>query len=247
MSFESPYKLLAEELEVEVFKLKKLLEQKQELLEGGGGVFTPTEKTQTATSGKVPVPNAGGVAGTYSYSDIGGGSDAMSWNKGIVAATLKGQGKPGMIPGTDTKVVPYKPHYSNNLGVGMGFGLDDATFERAKQFIGQYSGMVPEKDDPEQDVEIGWKNLNKAASNYVAQDLKQRLSKLGLFNNQDMTANFQNALPDQYSLQTPDVVFGKKLKDQIEKLKGSKTKSSNKANTLKSEKREKLLNSWLKK
>ena len=137
MKQESSYKILSEELEIEIFKLKKLIEQKQELLEGGGGSFLPSEKTQTASSGKVPIPNSGGLAGTFSYNDIGGASDAMSWNSGAAASALKGQGKPGIVPGTDIRVVPNKPHYTNNIGSGMGFGVDDATFARARDFIAQ--------------------------------------------------------------------------------------------------------------
>jgi hypothetical protein len=247
MKTESSYKILSEELEVEIFKLKKLIEQKQELLEGGGGVFTPTEKTQTASSGKVPVPNSGGVAGTFSYSDIGGASDAMSWNSGAAASVLKGQGKPGIVPGTDIRVVPNKPHYTNNIGAGMGFGVDDATFARARDFISQYSDNIPETDDPEQDVKIGWKNLNQAVSNYVSQNLKQSLAQAGLFAGQDMTAPYQQGLPDVYSRYVPDLAFNKKLQDQVAKVTGVKSKGSDVTNKLKMATREKLLNNWLKK
>ena len=247
MKQESSYKILSEELEIEIFKLKKLIEQKQELLEGGGGVFTPSEKTQTASSGKVPVPNSGGIAGTFSYNDIGGGSDAMSWNSGAAASALKGQGKPGIVPGTDIRVVPNKPHYTNNIGSGMGFGVDDATFARARDFIAQYSDSIPETDDPEQDVKIGWKNLNQAVSNYVSQNLKQSLAQAGLFAGQDMTAPYQQGLPDAYSRYVPDLAFNKKLQDQVAKVMGVKSKGSDVTNKLKMATREKLLNNWLKK
>jgi hypothetical protein len=119
------------------------LSKKSELLEGGGGVFTPSEKTQTASSGKVPVPNTGGVAGTYSYDDdIGGASDAMSWNTNAAAAALKGQEEAWCSAQVPIFVLLCKPHYTNNIGSGMGFGVDDTTFARARDFIAvleQYS------------------------------------------------------------------------------------------------------------
>jgi hypothetical protein len=247
MKQESSYKILSEELEIEIFKLKKLIEQKQELLEGGGEFIFRSEKTQTTSSGKTPVPNTGGVAGTFSYDDIGGGSDAMSWNSGAAASALKGQGKPGIVPGTDIRVVPNKPHYTNNIGAGMGFGVDDATFARARDFIAQYSDSIPETDDPEQDVKIGWKNLNQAVSNYVSQNLKQSLAQAGLFAGQDMTAPYQQGLPDAYSRYVPDLAFNKKLQDQVAKVTGVKSKGSDVTNKLKMATREKLLNNWLKK
>lgn len=247
MKQESSYKILSEELEIEIFKLKKLIEQKQELLEGGGEFIFRSEKTQTTSSGKTPVPNSGGVAGTFSYDDIGGGSDAMSWNSGAAASALKGQGKPGIVPGTDIRVVPNKPHYTNNIGAGMGFGVDDATFARARDFIAQYSDSIPETDDPEQDVKIGWKNLNQAVSNYVSQNLKQSLAQAGLFAGQDMTAPYQQGLPDAYSRYVPDLAFNKKLQDQVAKVTGVKSKGSDVTNKLKMATREKLLNNWLKK
>jgi hypothetical protein len=247
MKQESSYKILSEELEIEIFKLKKLIEQKQELLEGGGEFIFRSEKTQTTSSGKTPVPNTGGVAGTFSYDDIGGGSDAMSWNSGAAASALKGQGKPGIVPGTDIRVVPNKPHYTHNIGAGMGFGVDDATFARARDFIAQYSDSIPETDDPEQDVKIGWKNLNQAVSNYVSQNLKQSLAQAGLFAGQDMTAPYQQGLPDAYSRYVPDLAFNKKLQDQVAKVTGVKSKGSDVTNKLKMATREKLLNNWLKK
>ena len=247
MKQESSYKILSEELEIEIFKLKKLIEQKQELLEGGGESIFRSEKTQTTSSGKTPVPNSGGVAGTFSYNDIGGASDAMSWNSGAAASALKGQGKPGIVPGTDIRVVPNKPHYTNNIGSGMGFGVDDATFARARDFIAQYSDNIPETDDPEQDVKIGWKNLNQAVSNYVSQNLKQSLAQAGLFAGQDMTAPYQQGLPDAYSRYVPDLAFNKKLQDTVDKVMGTKSKGSEVAKKLKMATREKLLNNWLKK
>jgi|LakMenEpi03Aug12_release.lakeMendotaPanAssembly.Ray.scaffolds.fasta_scaffold116886_5 hypothetical protein len=248
MKQESSYKILSEELEIEIFKLKKLIEQKQELLEEVvGGLIEPAEKTQTTSSGKVPVPNTGGVAGTYSYLDIGGASDAMSWNSGAAASALKGQGKPGIVPGTDIRVVPNKPHYTNNIGSGMGFGVDDGTFARARNFIAQYSDSIPETDDPEQDVKIGWKNLNQAVSNYVSQNLKQSLAQAGLFAGQDMAAPYQQGLPDAYSRYVPDLALNKKLQDNVDKVMGTKFRGAEVAKKLKMATREKLLNTWLNK
>jgi hypothetical protein len=248
MKQESSYKILSEELEIEIFKLKKLIEQKQELLEEVlDGFFEPTEKTQTTSSGKVPVPNTGGVAGTFSYLDIGGASDAMSWNSGAAASALKGQGKPGIVTGTDIRVVPNKPHYTNNIGAGMGFGVDDATFARARDFIAQYSDSIPETDDPEQDVKIGWKNLNQAVSNYVSQNLKQSLAQAGLFAGQDMAATYQQGLPDAYSRYVPDLALNKKLQDNVDKVMGTKFRGAEVAKKLKMATREKLLNTWLNK
>jgi hypothetical protein len=248
MKQESSYKILSEELEIEIFKLKKLIEQKQELLEEVvGGLIEPAEKTQTTSSGKVPVPNTGGVAGTYSYLDIGGASDAMSWNSGAAASALKSQGKPGIVPGTDIRVVPNKPHYTNNIGSGMGFGVDDGTFARARNFIAQYSDSIPETDDPEQDVKIGWKNLNQAVSNYVSQNLKQSLAQAGLFAGQDMAAPYQQGLPDAYSRYVPDLALNKKLQDNVDKVMGTKFRGAEVAKKLKMATREKLLNTWLNK
>ena len=96
-------------------------------------------------------------------------------------------------------------------------------------------------------INHGWKNLNQAVSNYVSQNLKQSLAQAGLFAGQDMTAPYQQGLPDAYSRYVPDLAFNKKLQDNVEKVTGVKAKGSDVAKKLKMATRERMLNNWLKK
>jgi hypothetical protein len=113
----------------------------------------------------------------------------------------------------------------------MGFGVDDSTFSRAKEFINQYNittDAFEETDDPEEDVSVSWKKLNNAVSNYNAQAIKNELTKAGLFRQENNKAAFPNALGDQYSVFIPDLALRKRLEDHAKQVMGiSKGKEVN--------------------
>ena len=217
----SNFQILAEDLEQEVINLKKEISVKKQLL----------EKAPTPDFGKIdysadynPVqPNTGGIAGLA----IGAAANpaAVVLNPNVLAAA-KGR----ILADTDPRVVKYQPPSTNNLATMMGFGIDDASFARARDFINQYApsdGGMAEKDDPEQSVALDWKRLNNAVSNYNSQKVKEKLIQNNLFRG-DTTNPYEQGVSDQYQR----FVLGKKaqktVEDTVTNILGKPTKSKGK-------------------
>lgn len=196
----SNFQLLAEELEEEILELSKELKIKKQLLEASPS--PPPPKVDFPDFYDPSTPNKGGYAGLA----VGPAANtaAVVLNPALISAT---KGK--ILPDVDPRVVKYKPYYSNNLATMMGLGLDMNTFNRAKEFINQYSSKdgalstgVTEKDDPEESVALDWKRLNNAVSNFTGQKTKELLSKNYLFKG-PANSNYEQGLSDKYQVFVP--------------------------------------------
>lgn len=187
----SNFQLLAEDLEQEVVHLAKELQSKKNLIEAAPQPVPSQESLPPYPSNpNVVPPNQGFVAGTY-----GVNADTVVQNPNVLAS-VRGQ----ITKDSDPRVVKYKPYYSDNLATMMGFGIDKASFDRAKTFINQYAppdGGVVEKDDPEQSTALDWKRLNNAVSNYNSQRTKDKLAQNHLFRG-PATSNYEQGVSDQY-------------------------------------------------
>lgn len=187
----SNFQLLAEELEQEVIYLAKEIQSKKNLLEKAPDPVPSQESLPPYPSNpNVVPPNQGFVAGTY-----GVNADTIVQNPNVLAS-VKGQ----IFKDADPRVVKYKPYYSDNLATMMGFGIDKASFDRAKTFINQYAppdGGVAEKDDPEQTTALDWKRLNNAVSNYNTQKTKDTLINSYLFRG-NVTDQYAQGVADGY-------------------------------------------------
>jgi hypothetical protein len=175
----SNFQILSEELEQEVSNLLKESKIKQELLEKS---IDPSVSAFEYVDTINPIaPNTGNISGfaVGPAANIG----AVVVNPNVLAAA---KGK--ILPDADKRasLTKFKPLTSNNLATMMGFGVDDVTFQRAKDFIKMYhpdhNSTVAEKDDPEQDVTVDWKELNRAVSHFNSVKIKSVLSQSGLFN-----------------------------------------------------------------
>jgi hypothetical protein len=208
----SNFQLLAEELNQEIQDLDREIKIRRTLLEKAPGAEVGKEGIAPYPSNPNVVPtNAGFIAGTY-----GVNADAIVQNPNVLAAT-KGR----ITPDADTRVRRYKPAYSNNLATMMGLGIDDASFNRAKEFIKQYGDPadpdgVAETDDPEESKALSWKKLNHAVSRYQSQKVKDALSRNHLFRGPN-GSNYEQALPDTYQR----FVLGKKAQKSVEDVVGA--------------------------
>lgn len=216
----SNFQLLAEELEQEINILSKEITMKKRMLtEKAPGPTPSAEGIPPFPSNPNVVPaNAGFIAGTY-----GVNGDVVAKNPNVISAGKKGRGFRDPTPGSDPRTAPYKPHYSNNFGSMLGFGVDDNTFSRTRDFIKQYnitSDALADTDDPAEEVSVSWQKLNNAVSNYNAQRIKDELVKAGLFRQANNQAAFPNALGDQYNVFIPDLALRKKLEDHAKEVMG---------------------------
>jgi len=112
----------------------------------------------------------------------------------------------------------------------MGLGIDQSTFQRAKEFMNMYSpvdGGVVEKDDPEQSTALDWKRLNQAVSIHNSQRIKETLAKNHVFSG-NATDPYSQGVPDTYQR----FVLGKKAQKAAEEaashILGKPTKSKGK-------------------
>lgn len=203
----SNFQMLSEELEQEVSNLVKEVKIRKQLLEKAPGPTVGDEGIPPYPSNPNVVPtNAGYIAGTY-----GVNADTIVQNPNVLAS-VKGV----ITRDADRRVARYKPYYSDNLATMMGFGIDQASFQRAKEFINMYSqdeadGSVPEKDDPEQSTALDWKKLNRAVSNYNSQRVKDELIKSNLFRG-DKTNPYEQGVADTYQR----FYLGKKAQKAVE-------------------------------
>lgn len=183
--------MLSEELEQEVKGLLNKVCTKKQLLEKAPG--PDFGKIDYATTYDVDAINDGGVAGLA----VGPAANplAIVMNPALISAA---KGK--ILPDADPRVVKYKPYYSNNLATMMGLGIDQATFQRAREFMNMYSptdGGLAEKDDPEQSIVLDWKRLNNAVSNHLSQRTKDKLAQNHLFRGTS-NSNYEQAFSDAY-------------------------------------------------
>lgn len=218
----SNFQLLAEELENEIAELTKEVRIRQQLLEKAPPLVPSFDYLSTIDSTS---PNKGTIAGF----GVGAAANqaAIVLNPNVLAAA-KGR----ILADADPRVVKYKPYYSNNIGNMMGFGLDQKSFERARDFIKQYSppdgGGVVEKDDPEESVALDWKKLNNAVSNYNSQKVKDVLSRNHLFKGDAATSNYEQGLSDQYQVFTLGKRAKKAVDDTVNHILGKPKKSKGK-------------------
>lgn len=217
----SNFQLLAEELTEEIKQLNREVNIRRSLLEKA-----PTP-VPTPEGGKIPnfpsnpniVPaNIGAVAGTY-----GVNADTIVQNKNVLDA-VKGK----IFPGADPRIVKFKPYTSNNLATMMGLGIDDASFNRAKEFIRQYGDPndvdgVAETDDPEQSTALSWKKLNHAVSRYNSMKTKDQLTKNHLFRGSN-SSNYEQALPDTYQRFFLGKNARKTVEDTVQNILGKPSK-----------------------
>lgn len=214
----SNFQLLAEELEQEILGIAKDLKIKKQLLEAA-----PQPELDYPTTINPSQPNKGGYAGF----GVGAAANAAAvvMNPALISAA---KGK--ILPDADPRVVKYKPYYSNNLATMMGLGVDMATFNRAKEFINQYSpadGGVAEKDDPEQSVALDWKRLNKAVSNYNSQRVKEKLAQNNLFQG-DLQDPYAQGVPDTYQRYYLGKRAQKAVENTVTNILGKPSKSKGK-------------------
>jgi hypothetical protein len=208
----SNFQLLAEELNQEIQDLDREIKIRRTLLEKAPGPSLSVEAIPAWTGTPDILPtNSGFIAGTY-----GMNADTVVRNPNVLAAT---KGK--ITPDADPRVKRYKPAYSNNLATMMGLGIDDASFNRAKEFIKQYGDpnqvdRFEDTDDPEQSSSLSWKKLNNAVSRYQSQKVKDALSRNHLFRGPN-GSNYEQALPDTYQR----FVLGKKAQKAVEDVVGA--------------------------
>lgn len=213
--------MLSEELEQEVSNLVKEVRVRKQLLEKAPDATPGSESLPPYPSNPNVVPaNAGFIAGTY-----GVNADTIVQNPNVFAA-VKGQ----LNPYSDPRVTKYKPYYSDNLATMMGFGIDSATFQKAKEFINMYSpdGQTDfETDDPEESPAIKWQNLNRAVSNFNSQRTKDVLSKNHLFRG-DVTNPYEQGVSDTYQRFNLGKKAQKTVEDTVTNILGKPTKSKGK-------------------
>jgi hypothetical protein len=211
----SIFQNLSESLEKEIFFLKKEINHKISLLEaaptGGGEKLPPT-----LTVGDPIVPsNQGFVAGLY-----GSNADTVVQNPNVISAVRKEKQQDKGVR-ADRAVAPYKP-LTNNIGMGMGFGQDDWTFNQTKNFINQHAeidDIIAQTDDPEQTTYLSWKQVNNAVGNYTGKTLKGILNNWGLVTNAGMKA-YDDGVGDKYSVYIPDLALRKKVEDIAHNMMG---------------------------
>lgn len=229
------YKQLNQKLQKQINAIKNAINYKLNLLESGSGVEVDGSGLDPAYNGQIAasLQNKGYISGIQ-----GGDSDAVIANPSKIiktAAELAGV-KLGAFGFDKT---PQKPLLSNNIGLGMGFGIGDQEFQATKQFVNQYSKNF--KLEPYQQLDqqelgyISWKSVNDAVSNKGMQDLTKSLETWGLYSPTD-NGMLPTALPDSYSVMDPNKAFAKKFK-QIEDVISGKPKNekskTEKANTKK--------------
>jgi hypothetical protein len=238
----SNFQILAEELEKDIVKLAKEVNFRKQLLEKAPNP-SPGKIDYTADYNPVQ-PNIGAVAGL----GVGAAANpsAVVLNPNVLAAA-KGR----ILADADPRVVKYQPYTANNIGSMMGFGLDDASFNRAKEFVGQYgdnNGGVAEKDDPEETVALDWKRLNNAVSNYNSQRVKEKLIQNNLFRG-DTKNPYEQGVNDQYQVFTLGKRSRKAVDDTVNHILGTPKKSKGKevnayVRTLSQGQKDRLGNMW---
>lgn len=184
--------MLSEELEQEISDLTKEISIRKNLLEKAPGPGFGGKVDYSAVYDPLQ-PNTGDIAGF----GVGAAANpsAVVMNPAVLAAA---KGK--ILPDVDPRIVKYQPYYSSNLATMMGLGIDQATFNRAAEFMNMYSpvdGGMAEKDDPEQSMALDWKRLNGAVSNHLSQKTKDRLTQNHLFRG-PITSNYEQGVSDAY-------------------------------------------------
>lgn len=220
----SNFQMLSEELEQEVGSLLNEVNSKKKLLEAAPPPTFGGKESDYPTVFNALQPNVGNVAGF----GVGAAANpsAVVLNPGVLSAA-KGR----ILPDADPRVVKYQPYYSNNLATMMGLGIDQATFQRAKEFINLYSPVdgsgVVEKDDPEQSVALDWKRLNKAVSLYNSQRVKEKLAQNNLFNG-NVSDPYSQGVPDTYQRFVLGKRAQKAVEDTVTNILGKPSKSKGK-------------------
>jgi hypothetical protein len=225
---QSSYKLLAEELYKEIAILQNKIDEKLVLFEAP----TPPPKP-TPTPGGDPFaydnpntvpPNNGYVAGL-----AGVNADMIVANPSVIAQNADIADQPTVIGQKQFSIsTPVKPHYTDNIGLGMGIGLPQDHFDASRDFLGKYGeniSVLTQQNDPDEKAYISWKNMNNAVSNYRNQMLKSNLNNWGLYGDMDFTKNFPSGLSDRYNVNVSDLSMRRKLKTTENDIAGTPVKA----------------------
>lgn len=228
---EISYKILAEELYEEIISLQNQIDEKLTLLEAPTPPPKPTpgpdaDPYAIDNPNTVP-PNNGYIAGI-----AGVNADAVIANPTVIAQNSELATKVGIRPTVSPTQINYgtqvKPHYTDNIGLGLGIGMPQDHFEASKEFVSKYGkniSILTQKNDPQQTSYISWKNMNNAVSNYRDQAIKTQLNNWGLYGDMDFTQNYPSALSDRYNVNVADLAMRKKLKTTENSIAGTPPKA----------------------
>lgn len=225
---EISYKILAEELYEEIISLQNQIDEKLTLLEGTG--IDPPKPTPGPDGDPYAINNPDSVPDNDGYvAGLGGvNADTIVANPVIIALNSKADIKPTQIQTQISPKAPIKPHYSDNIGLGMGIGMPQDHFEASKEFLSKYGkniSIITQQNDPEEKTYISWKNMNNAVANYRDQAIKTQLNNWGLYGDMDFTQNYPTALSDRYNVNVADLAMRKKLKTTENSIAGTPPKA----------------------
>lgn len=226
---QTPYTQLNKKLKNEIADLKKQIRKQKNLLEfaGGGGIGGNPEGSGIDPAYNPADPNKGYVAGLAV--GAGANADAIIANPAIIqqtAITKAAQLAGVQLGAFNFSGVPTKPHFSSNIGSGLGFGVDNAAFERAKEIVNRYA---PNEANPYQNLDsqelgyLAWSLLNKANAVQGTETLRNTLRQWGLDSEDLGTYQIPQqqqqmyGQPDAYSTQEPGVAFARKIQKMEKK------------------------------
>jgi hypothetical protein len=128
---------------------------------------------------------------------------------------------------------PTKPHFSSNIGTGMGFGVSDNSFDKVRELVNRY---VPDQSNKYQDLDpqelgyLAWSLVNKANAIKHTDNLRATLQQWGLDSEDLNTYQVppQPQFTDYYSTQDPGFAFARKIQQMQNKSENEQIDQSDK-------------------
>ena len=234
----SAYTQINNKLKNEIADLKRQIKKQKTLLEfAGGGVSPNPEGSGTDPNFNVSDPNKGYIAGLAT--GAGANPSAIIANPTIILQTAleRNAELSGVQLGAfNFSGVPTKPHFSANIGTGMGFGVSDSSFDKVRELVNRY---VPNETNRYQNLDnrelgyLAWNLVNKANAVKYTDNLRTTLQQWGL-DSEDLNTYLVPPPPqptygtDYYSTQDPGFAFARKIQQMQNKSENDQIDQSGK-------------------
>lgn len=236
---QSAYTQINNKLKNEIADLKRQIKRQKTLLEfaGGGGVNPSPEGSGTDPNFNINDPNKGYIAGLAT--GAGANPSAIIANPTVILQTAleRNAELSGVQLGAfNFSGVPIKPHFSANIGTGMGFGVSDSSFDKVRELVNRY---VPDESNKYQNLDnkelgyLAWNLVNKANAIKHTDNLRTTLQQWGL-DSEDLNTYLVPPPPqpnfgtDYYSTQDPGFAFARKVQQMQNKSENDQIDQSGK-------------------
>ena len=231
----SAYTQINNKLKNEIADLKRQIKRQKTLLEfAGGGVSPNPDGSGTDPNFNINNPNKGFIAGLAT--GAGANPSAIIANPTVIAQTAleRNAELSGVQLGAFTFAgTPTKPHFSSNIGTGMGFGVSDSSFDKVRELVNRY---VPDESNKYQNLDqqelgyLAWSLVNKANAVKHTDNLRATLQQWGLDSEDLNTYQVppQPQFTDYYSTQDPGFAFARKIQQMQNKSQNDEIDQSGK-------------------